>query len=404
MTTCCVARVARASGWTPLAAYRLPSAIPSPWPRSAGCRPGDRAFSSASASAAESNPAAPRLTDAQIQYHGTTPLFRARFAAPAGATSATREIVFQLDAARPLAYFAAQLLDEDAGIRHVAARVADPDVIHRDPAAAAAAAASATAATTDASEASEALPSPSPSPSPTPSRVMVWSQSTPVKDILQGALPTGRLQLQVTVDDGPAATPATELVDVRLPTEAERLRLPQTALAEVQAALVPLEQEKARWDRYAARRANMLAWAGLGALSAQWGIMYYLVYQVWSWDVMEPVSYFIGAGTGILAYMFYLSTSKEYSYETLNDITISKHRLDLYTRHRFDFPHYAQLKQREQRLEQWIERIRQDYTPTVAEPVLLTDADLAAVTAEGHAALDDLSATFTAPSAAAKAA
>ena len=42
----------------------------------------------------------------------------------------------------------------------------------------------------------------------------------------------------------------------------------------------------------------MLLWAGLASVMAVWGVCFRLTFWELSWDVMEPVTYFIGSGTG----------------------------------------------------------------------------------------------------------
>ena len=55
----------------------------------------------------------------------------------------------------------------------------------------------------------------------------------------------------------------------------------------------------------------MLLWAGLASVMAVWGVCFRLTFWELSWDVMEPVTYFIGSGTGnACAYRLSLLASK----------------------------------------------------------------------------------------------
>jgi hypothetical protein len=45
------------------------------------------------------------------------------------------------------------------------------------------------------------------------------------------------------------------------------------------------------------QHASRLMWAGFFGLCAQWGLMMRLTWYEYSWDVMEPISYFLSFGT-----------------------------------------------------------------------------------------------------------
>ena len=42
----------------------------------------------------------------------------------------------------------------------------------------------------------------------------------------------------------------------------------------------------------------MVLWGGLAGVMAVWGVCFRLTFWELSWDVMEPITYFIGSGTG----------------------------------------------------------------------------------------------------------
>jgi len=83
-----------------------------------------------------------------------------------------------------------------------------------------------------------------------------------------------------------------------------KIRLPERALpireelAQIEKEQEQIETIKARCDRKAHRIADMISWTGLAFLCAQWGMMVRLTYWEYSWDVMEPISYFVTFGTG----------------------------------------------------------------------------------------------------------
>ena len=53
---------------------------------------------------------------------------------------------------------------------------------------------------------------------------------------------------------------------------------------------------------------------GLGAMGIQFGCFARLTWFEYSWDIMEPVTYFATYGTLILFYCYFLLTRQEYTY------------------------------------------------------------------------------------------
>ena len=118
-----------------------------------------------------------------------------------------------------------------------------------------------------------------------------------------------------------------------------------------------------RWQH-----ATRLMWGGFFGLCAQWGLMMRLTWYEYSWDVMEPISYFISfgtvsgrprlgpraahrvwyaimeprvpAGTGILGYMFYVITRKDYTFENLGGTTTNRRQRLEYRKRGLDLDKY----------------------------------------------------------------
>lgn len=51
-------------------------------------------------------------------------------------------------------------------------------------------------------------------------------------------------------------------------------------------------------NKIVCRRSNLVLWFGLAGVMAVWGVCFRLTFWELSWDVMEPITYFIGSGTG----------------------------------------------------------------------------------------------------------
>lgn len=82
----------------------------------------------------------------------------------------------------------------------------------------------------------------------------------------------------------------------------------------LEADLQPLEEMKQRIDRSAYWRSKAVMWSGFSLLVVQWGVFYWLTWYELSWDVMEPVAYFVSLGTAIGFYLFFLLTNEPFDY------------------------------------------------------------------------------------------
>lgn len=58
----------------------------------------------------------------------------------------------------------------------------------------------------------------------------------------------------------------------------------------------------------AERRTMVMSWCGLGYMALQFGFLARLTWWEYSWDIMEPVTYFVTYGTAIAAYAYYVLT------------------------------------------------------------------------------------------------
>ena len=88
---------------------------------------------------------------------------------------------------------------------------------------------------------------------------------------------------------------ALNIEEYQLAREQELVR----ELEELQKELEPLEQQRQEIIRHAAERTSLLTWAGLGLMATQFGILARLTWWEYSWDIMEPVTYFVTYGTAI---------------------------------------------------------------------------------------------------------
>ena len=55
---------------------------------------------------------------------------------------------------------------------------------------------------------------------------------------------------------------------------------------------------------------NVMTWLGLGLMAVQFGILARLTWWEYSWDIMEPVTYFVTYGTAVGVYAYYVLTKQ----------------------------------------------------------------------------------------------
>ncbi|XP_063757208.1 calcium uniporter protein, mitochondrial-like isoform X3 [Eleginops maclovinus] len=88
---------------------------------------------------------------------------------------------------------------------------------------------------------------------------------------------------------------------------------------ELRRQLQPLEMERVKMGQEAESRASLLGWAGLAYLSLQGGFLGYLTWNVYPWDVMEPITFFISLTTSMLFFAYYILTRQEFIYPHVRD-------------------------------------------------------------------------------------
>lgn len=118
----------------------------------------------------------------------------------------------------------------------------------------------------------------------------------------------------------------------------------QVQIEVLQQQLLPLEMQRVDIEHAAERKSNFLAWAGLGLMSIQFGILARLTWWEYSWDIMEPVTYFVTYGTAMAAYSYFVLTKEEY---VLQDVKNRQHLITLHKKSKkvgLDVLKYNQLK------------------------------------------------------------
>lgn len=90
----------------------------------------------------------------------------------------------------------------------------------------------------------------------------------------------------------------------------------ETDLKSMQTEFETLNNTYQQAQRSAAARSRMVVSSGLLVLCLQLATFVRLTYVEFSWDVMEPLSYFVGLTNAIAVYIYYLWNRRDFSFET----------------------------------------------------------------------------------------
>ncbi|XP_057198073.1 calcium uniporter protein, mitochondrial [Triplophysa rosa] len=115
-------------------------------------------------------------------------------------------------------------------------------------------------------------------------------------------------------------------------------------LEDLNSQLRPLEKVKEELSKKAERRTTWVLWGGMAYMATQFGILARLTWWEYSWDIMEPVTYFITYGTAMGMYAYFVLTRQEYLYPDARDRQYLLFFHKGAKRTRFDIEKYNKLK------------------------------------------------------------
>ncbi|XP_028832765.1 calcium uniporter regulatory subunit MCUb, mitochondrial-like [Denticeps clupeoides] len=129
-------------------------------------------------------------------------------------------------------------------------------------------------------------------------------------------------------------------------------------LDSLQQELMPLEMLRTQVDRRAELSSSWALWTGLALLSVQGGALAWLTWWVYSWDIMEPVTYFITYSTSIAVFSYYVLTKQDYVYPDAKDRQFLHYFHKGAKRKHFDVTKYNELKEEMAVVEEDLRRLR----------------------------------------------
>lgn len=123
-------------------------------------------------------------------------------------------------------------------------------------------------------------------------------------------------------------------------TEAEKRLL--VRLQDLKEKLTPFEKKNQEISTAISKRYSVMSWTFLALMAMQLGAVIRLTWWEYSWDVMEPITYFITYGTTMFMYAYFVLTKQDYTFPGVHDRQFlatfyrlsKKHGLDI---HRYNF-------------------------------------------------------------------
>ncbi|CAH8611049.1 unnamed protein product [Heterobilharzia americana] len=132
----------------------------------------------------------------------------------------------------------------------------------------------------------------------------------------------------------------------------------EKCIEDVHLQLEPFEQKKSVIAAQAAQRTRRLTWLGLGAMGIQFGLLARLTWWEYSWDIMEPVTYFVGYGTSMAMYAYYVVTRQDYTLPQVFDREYLKSFYKSADKTSFDVERYNELRDQLAQLKSELRRLK----------------------------------------------
>jgi len=111
-------------------------------------------------------------------------------------------------------------------------------------------------------------------------------------------------------------------------------------------------------DGRAQRHAKRVLFTGLVALTSQFAVYAHLTWFVFSWDVMEPITFFVSQAAAILFYSYFAFCKRDFSYDELFNFFHSRKLNGLLRNSGFNKERHAELAERIRETESMLEKYK----------------------------------------------
>ncbi|CAM9820514.1 unnamed protein product [Ectocarpus sp. 6 AP-2014] len=117
----------------------------------------------------------------------------------------------------------------------------------------------------------------------------------------------------------------------------------------------------------AQRQVTLKKGAVLAFMTAQFGTLAYCVYEVYSWDVMEPATYFLMLSYSVGSSLYFSTKNREASFENLEGVALKRSEAKLKSAHGYSRTSHDEVKGEIKRYEEAVELLsshRDAHPPT----------------------------------------
>jgi len=150
-----------------------------------------------------------------------------------------------------------------------------------------------------------------------------------------------KLRDYIFIKTNPVLNTVVQTLDIKLMKRNTNKLIHQ--LSSISKEYTALNENKLLYDDIARRSAKRTMRLLFAYICIQFGVLGHMVWYDFNWDIMEPISYFVGLGTTIGAYWYFILFKQDYTYDVLEAREMLKKLRKLYIRNEFDWPRWNTL-------------------------------------------------------------
>ncbi|PIC33504.1 hypothetical protein B9Z55_013459 [Caenorhabditis nigoni] len=129
-------------------------------------------------------------------------------------------------------------------------------------------------------------------------------------------------------------------------------------LENAETLLAPLHEAKRKIEQECEAHTDRVMWAGFAAMGVQTGLFARLTWWEYSWDIMEPVTYFATYSTVCATFGYYLYTKQSFEYPSARERVYTKQFYRRAQKQNFDIERYNRLVNEVEDLRNQLKRMR----------------------------------------------